>query len=201
MNLPTVWWRVQCYICQFALYSRSNWSGCYKGNISNIRQLKIFISRPFRWVNPSFLTGENGRFIESINNKTSKNWYLLQKTKFIVTLRLQLNHPEPGFILGLNWVRFPDAALNDLCFSKIHFMKTITKRPRTLGEVKLGAPFWTVLWWKSAFFCVFWSLPSVSKITPENSSYLLLKTIRKYSHRETLTNSFFCYKTFWWNYC
>ena len=33
-----------------------------------------------------------------------------------------------------------------------------------IGEVKLGVPFLTFLQWKSALFCIFQMLPSVSKI-------------------------------------
>ena len=55
-------------------------------------------------------------------------------------------------VLGWNWVRLPDTALDDLFFSEVCFIKTIVKRLWTEGEVKLGVPFITFLLWKSAFF-------------------------------------------------
>lgn len=69
LHLPTIWWWVQRYICQFALYSRSNWSGCYRDNILNIRQLKIVLSKPFHWVNTTLLMSVNEMFMESPKNK------------------------------------------------------------------------------------------------------------------------------------
>ena len=50
-------------------------------------------------------------------------------------------------------------------FSKICFIKTILIRLWTKVEVRLGVPFLTFLYWKSALFCIFQTLPSVSKIT------------------------------------
>ena len=41
-----------------------------------------------------------------------------------------------------------------------------------MGGIKLRVPFLTFLWWKSAHFCIFWTLPSVSKIIPVLANFL-----------------------------
>ena len=51
--------------------------------------------------------------------------YFDKKVMFLalVPVLQQNNHPQPGVILGQNCVQLSDAALNDLFFSKISFVK------------------------------------------------------------------------------
>ena len=79
---------------------------------------------------------------------------------------LKIYNTLSGFISGLNWVQFPEAALNDLFFFKNLLYQNNCKEAMNIRGGKIGGALFNCFIVKSALFCTFWMLPSLSKITP-----------------------------------
>ena len=80
-----------------------------------------------------------------------------------------------------NWVRLPEAALNDLYFFKNLFYHNNCKEAMNIGGGQIKWALFNIFVVKKYPLCIFWTLPSAPKITPVHDSWKMWKRLLQFS--------------------